>query len=53
MHKEQACFCMNYGIVLCEKPMTAILGYSSLKDTRDKTGKFLAMGLTGPSSLLF
>lgn len=46
LHKEQACFCMNYGShVLCEKPMTANpKDVQVMKDTRDKTGKFLAIG---------
>lgn len=45
-HREQSCYAMNHGShVLCEKPMT-----SDPKDiemmiaTRDRTGKFLAVG---------
>src|SRR5690625_2308749 len=46
LHREQACFCMNQGShVLCEKPMTANpADLSPMINTRDNTGKFLAIG---------
>jgi len=46
LHKEQACYAMNHGSnVLCEKPMTANpADIEELISTRDKTGKFIAIG---------
>ena len=46
LHKEQSCYAMNHGSnVLCEKPMSADPeDIQALVDTRDRTGKFLAIG---------
>ncbi|MBP1969244.1 putative dehydrogenase [Virgibacillus natechei] len=46
LHMEQSCYAMNHGSnVLCEKPMSANPeDVQSMIDTRDKTGKFLAVG---------
>ncbi|MBM7570347.1 Gfo/Idh/MocA family protein [Aquibacillus albus] len=46
LHKQQACCAMNNGShVLCEKPMTANPDdITEMIETRDRTGKFLAIG---------
>ena len=46
LHKEQSCYAMEHGSnVLCEKPMTANPDdIQAMTDTRDRTGKFLAIG---------
>lgn len=56
LHKDQSCYCMNHGSnVLCEKPMTSNPeDIRIMKDTRNKTGKFLAIGFNwsfAPSTL--
>lgn len=46
LHKEQSCYAMEQGShVLCEKPMTANPDdIQAMINTRDQTGKFLAIG---------
>ncbi|RCW74799.1 Gfo/Idh/MocA family protein [Saliterribacillus persicus] len=46
LHKDQACYAMEHGShVLCEKPVTANPEHlTEMKKSRDKTGKFLAIG---------
>ncbi|WP_163537999.1 Gfo/Idh/MocA family oxidoreductase [Gracilibacillus sp. YIM 98692] len=46
LHKDQSCLAMEKGShVLCEKPATADKGHlQEMIDTRDRTGKLLAIG---------
>lgn len=46
LHREQSCYAMNQGShVLCEKPMTSDpRDIEVMIETRDRTGKFLAIG---------
>lgn len=46
LHKQQSCYAMEHGShVLCEKPMTANPDdIKQMIETRDRTGKFLAIG---------
>jgi len=45
-HTEQSCYAMMHGSnVLCEKPICAVIQDAyKMKEVRDKTGKFLAIG---------